>query len=104
MSVVRRLSCVSLPLVWLVVGCGSEVESTEYLAENRGAFLAACIADDDSSLVRDLCECTYKEVTRTIDHAEFVALEESLRVDTLTELPDTITSLMAQCFVEEVDL
>lgn len=100
----RRLSCVSIALAWILLGCGSDVVSAEYSAKNRDAFLTACVADDDSSLVRDLCECTYEKVTDTIEHADFVVLEESLRLDTLTPLPDTITSLMAQCFVEEIEL
>lgn len=95
------------------VSCGADVESDDdYASANREAFLAACTTSErtigdgegDIRLIEDVCECTYDQIEETINFAEFVALEESLRLDTLAPLPPPIAALMADCFLAEAEL
>ncbi|MGF1600368.1 MAG: hypothetical protein ACFCVK_26300 [Acidimicrobiales bacterium] len=86
-------------------GCGSTPPADGYTAEHRDAFLAACTeAGSDPRVVRDVCECTYERIESTMPFDDFVVLEASLRLDTLEPLPEPIAELMADCFVDEVDL
>lgn len=97
---------VLLAVVFSVVGCGSDIDaSEEYGDDNREAFLASCTAPgDDDRVVRDVCECTYERIEAELAYAEFVALEESLRLDALAPLPEPVAALMAECFTEVADL
>lgn len=88
-----------------VGACSSENEATDYTSENREAFLASCTdATGDSRTIRDICECAYERIERTIPFDEFVALDDSLALDALTPLPDSVSTILADCFVSEVDL
>ena len=97
---------VALGVGLLAVGaCGSDVTATNYTDENREAFLASCtVPGEDPTLIRDVCECTYEKIEASIPFDEFVAIEERLLLDTLAPLPDEITALMADCFVDVADL
>ncbi len=102
----------SSSLFWLILAvtlgvsaCGSTDDATEYSDENREAFLAACTTPgEDQRMIRDVCECTYEEIEANMAFADFVRMEESLAVDALAPLPDSVAAFMAECFVEEVDL
>ncbi len=91
--------------VTILGACGSDVTATAYTDENRDAFLASCtVPGEDPTLIRDVCECTYDRIVVTIPFDEFAAIEERLQLDTLAPLPDEITELMADCFVEVAEL
>jgi hypothetical protein len=91
--------------VFALGACGSEVDATDYTEKNREAFLTACtIPGEDPTLIRDVCECTYDRIEASVPFADFVAIEERLQLDSLAPLPEEITELMADCFVEVADL
>ena len=88
-----------------ITGCRSDPEEADYGPENREAFLTACTdGATDPSLVRDICECAYDEISTTYGLAELAELEASLAIDSLAPLPDVIAVSIADCFVAEADL
>ena len=92
-------------IAWSAPGCGPDVDATDYGAENRAAFLAACtIPGEDPRLVRDVCECTYERIEADMAFDDFVSMEESLLLDALAPLPESVAGYMADCFVDVVDL
>lgn len=94
-----------LALSAVIVGCGSDIDETEYGESNRRAFLAACTdTGEDTRLIRDVCECTYEQIEVNMVFSDLAALEESLKLDSLRPLPDEVAGYMAECFLAEVDL
>ena len=93
----------------VVAGCGGEPDATDFTIANRRAFLAACTGagtgpPSDDRLVRDICECTYDEIEANLDYDDLVGIEDSLVIDGLAPLPDSIAGFMADCFVAEADI
>lgn len=87
------------------VGCGDEVVETSYTELNRDAFMAACTDGSvDLRLVGDVCECTYDEIETNLALEDLIALEESLKLDSLSPLPESVAEILADCFVAEADL
>ena len=101
----RHMRTIAVAIALVATGCGSNIDATEYTAENREAFLAACtLPGEDPRLVRDVCECTYGQIEANMAFSDFVAMEESLLLDALEPLPDSVAGYMADCFIEVVDL
>ncbi|MEM7341630.1 MAG: hypothetical protein AAF467_23485 [Actinomycetota bacterium] len=89
----------------LLGACGSDPAPTAYSAENREAFIAACTDNaGDSRVVRDVCECTWDRIEANVALTDLTSIEESLRLDALTPLPDEVTTLLAECMVTESGL
>jgi hypothetical protein len=85
--------------------CGGDVDDAGYTVDNRRAFLTACTESlQDSTLVRDVCECAYDEIRRSLPYNEFVELDDNLEVDSLAPVPNSVLDLVADCFVVEADL
>ena len=69
------------------------------------SFIAACTDSlDDTRVVRDVCECTWERIEDNVALADLTSIEESLRLDILTPLPDEVTTIVAECFVSESGL
>ena len=104
LTALRRIALIRVAGIGLA-SCASDTDATDYSAENREAFLAACTTPgEDQRMIRDVCECTYERIEANMAFADFVQMEESLQVDALAPLPDPVAEFMAECFVEEVDL
>ncbi|MFV0258549.1 MAG: hypothetical protein ACK5PP_08905 [Acidimicrobiales bacterium] len=90
----------------VLAGCGSdEDEAVGYSDAGKEAFLAACTDPDlDPRVVRDVCECTYDRVERTIPYDQFADAEQRLILDPVAPLPDAMAEIMADCLVAEADL
>jgi ribosome maturation factor RimP len=105
MTTVRRRAAIAACSLALAAGCGSEVVDAEYTEANRRAFLTACTESlEDTTLVRDVCECAYDEIRLVVPYAELIEIEESLEVDSLAPLPDRVVEIVADCFLAEADL
>lgn len=88
----------------LLAGCGEETP-TDYSAENREAFLAACVDDSvDGLFPQRICQCVYDEAESTIAFERFAEIEEQLSGNETTPLPDDLLDLVAHCVIEEGDL
>lgn len=97
--------------VWLiaglglvVAGCGTDTPS-DYGAENREAFMAACVdGDTDGIFQQRVCQCVYDEAEATIPFERFVEIEDALTDDEEAALPDDLVDVVARCVIEEGDL
>lgn len=122
---VVALATVGLVAVALA-GCSDEIP-TDYTAEHREAFLAACSRPlDDPRLLSDVCGCVYDRIEDEVPFDEFQRLDarlagiptETAAVATDTsvadaevissatgnELPVDVARLIADCFTLEADL
>lgn len=102
-----RLSiCVLAGIVASLVlaACGGE-GPTEYSADNRDAFLAACLdADVDGLYQQRLCLCAYEEVEASIPFERFREINEQLENVDTAALPEDLLEVLASCVIEEGDL
>jgi len=88
----------------LLAGCGTETP-TEYGAENRESFLAACVDESVDGLFQQrICQCVYDEAEASVPFERFVEIEDQLRDDETAPLPDDLLDLVARCVIEEGDL
>lgn len=97
-------------------GCADDEVPTDYTSANRNAFLTACSRPiDDPRLLSGVCDCVYDRLEFEMPFDDFVALDEALTppeiegdeaVQTVppVTLPEEITAIVAECFVEEADL
>jgi hypothetical protein len=101
----KRTMVAACTLAVVAAACGGDVADVGYTASNRRAFLAACTESlQDSTLVRDVCECTYDEIRSSVPYNDLVKLEESLALDSLAPMPDYVVAIIADCFVLEAEL
>jgi len=97
-----RLAVVAA-LFFVLVGC-SEEEPTDYSATHREAFLDACSRPlDDPRLLSDVCGCVYDRIEDEVPFDQFQTISDGLLAPG-ADLPEEITEMVADCFVEEADL
>ncbi len=100
----------------LLVGCADDETPTNYTSANRDAFLTACSQPlDDPRLISEVCGCVYERLEFEMSFDDFVELDEALTPPEVEDdesnpvtppvtLPDEMTDIVADCFVEEADL
>lgn len=112
----RTIAAVSVAAIIVLAGCGESEPPTDYTSANRNAFLAACSRPlDDPRLLSEVCDCVYDRLELEMPFDEFVELSEAL-IPPETEVdgaapsappatvPEEVTAIVADCFVEEADL
>lgn len=83
----------------------SEEEPTDFSADNRSGFMAACsLPLDDSRLVSDICQCVFEETQDEIPFSQFAATDARLKETPERLLTDQITGIIADCVIEEAEL
>lgn len=91
-------------LTFGVSACGAETP-TEYSAENRDAFMAACVDGPvDGIYQQRVCLCVYEEAETNIPFERFLEIEDQLTDVENPDLPEDLLELVAQCVIEEGDL
>ena len=93
-------------LVLVAVGAAAcaDGQPTDFTADTREGFLAACsVPLDDSRLTSDICQCVFERTQEEISFERFTAIDEQLQ-DPARPLPDEITDIIAECVIEEADL
>jgi hypothetical protein len=83
----------------------AEEEPTEFSADIRSGFLAACSQPlEDTRLIGDICQCVFDETRSAIVFSEFTALDAELAEDREQTLPTELTEIIADCVLDEADL
>lgn len=91
-------------LAIVAAGCAEE-EPTDFTADNRSGFMAACsVPVDDSLLISDICQCAFDKTQAEIPFDRFTAIDEELKATPGRLLSTEITEIIADCIIEEADL
>lgn len=88
----------------VLLSCSPDVQ-TEYTADTRDGFFAACLESvEDSFLQARLCQCVFDTAALEIPYERFAEIDEELTLDPLAPLPAELTAVIAECVIEEADL
>lgn len=83
----------------------SEEAPTDFTADNRSGFLAACSQPlEDSRLIGEICQCVFDETQSAMPFSEFSSIDSRLTENTEQAIPSEITQIIADCVFEEADL
>lgn len=100
----RLASALCAAALLLAAGCGEDAPS-DYSAENKDAFLAACTdAVGDDLLQQRVCLCVFEESSNEIPFERFVEIDDVFAGDPVAPLPDDLAALVARCVIDEADL
>lgn len=123
----RVIALAAVGLVAMALAACSDEIPTDYTADHREAFLAACSRPlDDPRLLSDVCGCVYDRIEDEVPFDEFQRIDarlagitsetaavatdtsaveaEVIPLATGNELPVEIARLVADCFTLEADL
>ncbi len=85
-------------------GCGDDVQ-TDYSAQNRGEFFAACTAPlSDRTLVTRICSCVFETAQKEIPYERFVEIENAIIADPVSPLAPDVAEIIATCILDEAEL
>ncbi len=100
----RILAVIATTAVFALASCGDEIP-TDYTAETRDGFFAACLqTPEDNFLQARLCQCVFDAAALEIPYERFAEIDAELTLNPLAPLPEELTSIMAQCVIDEADL
>jgi hypothetical protein len=78
-----------------VLVAGGCQDDEGYGEATERAFLRACVQDGDAT-VREVCECSYRAITREIPFSRYRAIDRRVRDDP-GDLPDEVVDIVAEC-------
>ena len=88
----------------LLAACAEE-EPTDFTADNRTGFLAACSEPlEDAVLIGEICQCVFEQTQEAFPFEEFTALDDALKEDPTQALQLEINAIIADCVRSEADL
>ncbi len=98
--------------IWLVAVAGSLLlaacgvdEPTDFTADNRSGFMAACTRSlDDTQLVTDVCRCVFAATSDELSFVEFSSIDRQLQENPEQELPEEVLDVIAECVIEVGEL
>ncbi len=84
-----------------LVSCRGEIPTEDFSALNREGFLTACVRPlDDPRLVSDVCRCVFDRAEGELGYERFAELDEQLRLDPSSGLPEDFVEIVADCFLD----
>lgn len=87
---------VALGLGLVVAACSND-EPTEYNADSEKNFVESCT---DQTGEEDVCQCAYDGFVRDIPFERFQRIDQRLRDDPESNLPDDFIDIYTDCVVE----
>lgn len=87
-------------LTVVLVACGGGDEDDGYNEQLRRDFIADCTAADTD---RPVCGCLYDAFEAEVPFHRFQELDQALRDQTTSEVPEDVQELAVACAVEAED-
>lgn len=98
----------SIPLLVaaaLLLAACSEEGPTDFTADNRAGFLAACSEPlEDAVLIGQICQCVFERTQDEFAFEEFEAMDEALQADPTQSLQAEVNVIIADCVRTEAEL